>query len=792
MMLLKRLKSVENVNIFSNWQDREVELPHEFARQTVIFGPNGSGKSTLASIFDSIQLSQAGQSPHPDLLAGVQFEVLEDTTIKKRSAEAEMPPTIVYNQAYVNRVLGKAFTEGGEADPLYVLGERNVEIEAEIDTKRSHLSDLQRNRETRTSLLAAARSEKNTLLGAVKSDVDELLGDYDRGRYNKTAFNVTKAEQLLSGQNEIAGSQREQLDHDQLERERYNLTLTVDGVGPDLQIDSPPGLGDLPQRIASVADSTVTARPIPRLEASQPLAEWARQGLELHQADERCGFCDGRLTDERLRQLWAHFDESYDTLHAELDRLDAELRDLADSVKHAWESFTASRDCLPQSAVSELQPQLDRYWEAVHTWIESGLDLISERKNAPFATLERSPAAEPDYGVWHKIQELVGEYNRNLQAQRDNLSTIRRDAERRILRHTAGKHGLPYDSSDSSVREAEEGLRQVDEAIDVTRQAITDLSGQQADVDGRRLASALSQDLFEYFGHRQLQVTYEAREDGNEGYIFWRGDQVATNLSEGEKNAIALLYFLRSLESMGRHETMQDACLVIDDPVSSLDQDAILSAFGFLWSRTQGPNGLMCSQLIILTHNFDFFRFWKQNLRNQWEKDRTDPKAWRRVSFLELQIVTRQRGGTWERTPVLREMGKGVDKWDSEYYYLFEQICKSTVVEYEDLLGLTGNAMRRLLESFVRWKRPQTAMVINAVDDVGAAHEVPGEVTARVVNALNNASHRSELDITHQTRSSALKEDIRAALRFIRQIDREHFEGMCKAVGREPDLAEET
>ena len=115
-------------------------------------------------------------------------------------------------------------------------------------------------------------------------------------------------------------------------------------------------------------------------------------------------------------------------------------------------------------------------------------------------------------------------------------------------------------------------------------------------VEHRRPAVELNEDLPRYLGHGELQHTVKET-----GYEITRNGESAQSLSEGEITAIALLYFLKSLDD--RRFDAANGVVVLDDPVSSLDANALFLAFGFIRERTQDAG-----EIFILTHNFSFFR----------------------------------------------------------------------------------------------------------------------------------------------------------------------------------------
>lgn len=98
-------------------------------------------------------------------------------------------------------------------------------------------------------------------------------------------------------------------------------------------------------------------------------------------------------------------------------------------------------------------------------------------------------------------------------------------------------------------------------------------------------------------------------------FILKRGNAIATRLSEGEKTAIALSYFLVNLESLKADGELKKSIIFIDDPISSLDANHIAQVSSLINSFFFIPNGNSVidnfAQLFICTHNFEFFSFIK-------------------------------------------------------------------------------------------------------------------------------------------------------------------------------------
>ncbi|MCX8000888.1 MAG: AAA family ATPase, partial [Leptospiraceae bacterium] len=80
-------------------------------------------------------------------------------------------------------------------------------------------------------------------------------------------------------------------------------------------------------------------------------------------------------------------------------------------------------------------------------------------------------------------------------------------------------------------------------------------------------AEKVNKYLKDFFGDDQLQL--KPLDEGK--YQIYRGNMLAKNLSTGEKNIIALVYFISKLEETNFN--LCDAIVFIDDPVSSLDSN---------------------------------------------------------------------------------------------------------------------------------------------------------------------------------------------------------------------------
>ncbi len=142
--------------------------------------------------------------------------------------------------------------------------------------------------------------------------------------------------------------------------------------------------------------------------------------------------------------------------------------------------------------------------------------------------------------------------------------------------------------------DSKESVKELGTNIKCLTSEITELEKEITEY--RQPAEELNKDLHKYLGYNELQLDIKQT-----GYTITRGNAPADALSEGEITAIALLYFLKSLSD--KDFKLDDGVVVLDDPVSSLDSNALFLAFNFIRERTKNAD-----QLFVMTHNFSFFR----------------------------------------------------------------------------------------------------------------------------------------------------------------------------------------
>lgn len=786
-MRIENIQSIKNYRIFRNWSPG-LDFAG-FADINLIYANNGSGKSTLASLLCPARSADAWE-------AGVSLEVSEPVTSATRavvsSQDVLWDRVSVFNKDYVADCFDFSV---GEAKALLAVGKVNADREKELRAAKARLNDLTRLTDSLQKEAKQKQAVPNTILKGIGTLVSSTLGGvdgYGRG-YDARAV----AKQLTS-----AMPPEERMAFNPEEEIAKAQSALLEKVAPPLV---PSTEFPATTTISALLARVPTARVIDALAARPEHSAWVQRGLDLHAHANVCLFCSGDLTQERLDALNRHFDASTRELQSELQFLIDEVEDLAASLGKLQAIFPASGLLYP-----EFRHEYDELRATLNIQARKDLSELEALR----ALLERKlqnlhlPLALPEN--WVGGFNLVPDVSQLVQILNDHnertvsFEKVRKRACQRLEAFWIGEQTEAYAEA---VREADVATRASETnatAVRETRHAITAL--ETAELDPLPPAEWLNQRLHTLLGRSDIKVEPV---EGNRYAIYRHGDP-ALHLSEGECTALALLYFVRSLNTAGRNR--RDQIIVIDDPVSSLDENFTIGASSLLWSELVQPSVCSCGaplecpcgkkptrdcgQVFLMTHNFELFRIWS----NQLDRLQTSVrKQGRRFKILELQTQgKRVEVGVARRVPVWRDWGSDEDKnrkglrtrLRSEYHYLFWRAASTLIschedstIEHEmDAAIILPNVCRRMLEGFLSFKFPalmgdfrlQMQKAIDSVDD--------GLTRQRLVTYLHQYSHQERVETTRGVNRPEAVSVLHAVFELIRSQDADHFAAMCSAL----------
>ncbi|WP_433003304.1 AAA family ATPase [Kribbella sp. CA-294648] len=726
--------------------------------KTFVYGRNGTGKSTFAEL-----LRQAARGD-----VALTAEYFEDNGWRKGAMSAAVGGCAhVFNRYYIEDHL-EFFLDGyGPSAGILKLGAANVAAES---SRRELEQEVERQRVRLAAVMAAGKESAgrvDKLKGDAKRRVLDVLGPALPHRYTTQIYTVAKAHKaLIEPAAVVLADTQVTADVEFLSADEFE-TLTVP---PD-----PTDAGSaLAAHVAEVAGRELASRISPALEADRALADWVQAGLALHPAGgDPCRFCtDGVLSAETREAYAAHFDQSLSALRTDLKQTAEDLARTTHALSAWRESLPSPDDVLPgrrsdyQSALDELKVPIDDW----NSFLDALAVVVGERAADPYRPiLEPLPTAPAPIDL-NELTGSVAGHNTDVGSQ----AGLRAQTEAGLIAHLIEPYRAEYANVQRAVPAARRAGDRLENRIKQLQLESERLRSQQHDVG--EMAELINDDLADAFGHVHLSLRVTA--DGT-SYEVLRNNGPALHLSEGERHSLALLYFLRSLEADG--VSPQNDLVVIDDPVTGLDKDALFAAYALVDQRTKE-----FGQVVVLTHDYELFRMflmrYKKLLaasRGAIGKNDKDEIKFPRIQFLEMRACDRAAG---ERRVNLRGMPEKLLNQPTDYHYIFYRIAEAVTDSNTSDLILLGNAARRLLEGFVAFRSPTGGDFQGKIESTANQAKVPEELTQRIVRFAHGSSHREEPNPSVSF-SANVPDELGQVLRFIWTCDEEHFKGMCTAVG---------
>lgn len=266
------------------------------------------------------------------------------------------------------------------------------------------------------------------------------------------------------------------------------------------------------------------------------------------------------------------------------------------------------------------------------------------------------------------LQKAITEHN----AQVDDHNTVVEARYETVLDHIIGSRAEAFRQHEASAKSSQAQSNAAKDGAELAERTLTDI--RQKQFSNSKMAETLTTDLARVYGKGHLSVA--VTEDGK-SYACRRGDVPATHLSDGERTTLSLLYFLRKLEDETVSGDKTSRIVVIDDPSSSLDREALFATHQWLVDTLKG-----FGQFIVLTHDFGLLRLFLKSQGNAWNTSRNkirkgdaDEARFPKVAFLEMYAATKDDARNTQVTPLPSMLVKHT----SEYAYLFAKVMDGVV-----------------------------------------------------------------------------------------------------------------
>ena len=754
---LTRISKIRGYRIFSDFS-----WPtglSDFAQFNLIYGWNGCGKTTLSGLL------RKAERKEPLTAADGDADFLFDaTTIRGAEfAAASLPPIRVFNREFVEASVSASL---GGMTPIFYFGEHSIEKQKQIEILKTE----QKAKNEEALSLKGKKEEAEAGYERFCSDQAALIktllsssGTNSYNNYDKRPFKATCA----------AISKSDPKSKLRTDEQKAALRLKKDSQAQDsikaLSIVLP-NLSELETAVSQLLKKTVVSQVIDELSKAPVVAEWVKEGLALHTGEhdsKTCKFCDQALPKERIKKLEDHFNDEYQELIGSIESEEQRCRKIVEDLEKISIPGKQSFYAHLREDVQAPTTKLNKYKAGAVAIVNSLSAALANKRTKPFEAMalalsegEGTPDAKEAAQAIDELNRVVKKHNEQCENFTKSVADARRELEEchvaEVLTEYDGKNEVIQKAS-LALTEAEKKARELGDNIAKLEEQISEFI---------KPADELTRELGSYLGRTELKFEANAS-----GYTIARYGLPASHLSEGEKTAIAFLYFLKSLQD--KSFPLASGVVVIDDPISSLDTNSIFCAFGFMKDRTKDAG-----QLIILTHNFAFFRQvknWFNHLPHQGKKDISKQPA--RFYMLEATADGSSRNAELSvLDPLLHE-------YESEYHYLFKRVYveANSSVKRASLEAYYGmpNIARRLLEAFLSFRFPaQAEGLSNQLDNVA----FDAAKKSRILRFLHTYSHDGKIAEAEHDLSilAETPQVLKEVLELIASEDAKHYAEMLK------------
>ena len=693
----KTLDSISGLGLFRAFTWDPVQLA-DFDRYNLIYGWNYSGKTTLSRVFQSLEDGRT----HPDFAgATFQFTKGDGSAISSTFAQP-LPQVRVFNREFVNR----NFHDGSDmtgADLIAVIGETNQALKDRLERYQSRVQKVS---DFRTRLIEQRDAVQGTLDNAATAQartINEIVG----GPYTRTHLLRHTIPALPKNFTPLPLSEEDLND----EKEQFRRAGDFEKV--DLFEPDHSAFPNLVRRIHNSLREIATNTALAALQENKDLQRWVETGLEVNAPESPCGFCGAPVTAERWADLKGHFSEAF-----------ADLQKRLQSHKTALEGLVFDAPTLNETTLfPELREGFREALGSVRDCLEkakTATDQILTQISTKLENLESSIGWNPDFAPANALRDSIKELNKVISTHNEKVASaddVRNAAKKNICQHFA----VDYLSAQQVLRRKEK-ITNKDTRIAQCSRATAVIGRQIATVNQEiKDASIAAQKVNDNLTVLMPGDDIEAVKLNDTDFQFQRGGRVATHMSDGERTAVALSYFLAKLEE--GPAPLEETIVVIDDPISSLDENHIYAVHSICEKRLAEAR-----QLFVLTHNSNFFGMTKDWMRG-------------RASSFYMTQRSQDANNEWNSDIV--PLPRMLFKFKSNYHYTY---CRLKLIHEDQSptledLAVTPNMIRSLLEAYLGFIFPERGSLDDKLPKIISCEETCG----KILKFANENSHAHSL-----------------------------------------------
>lgn len=410
------------------------------------------------------------------------------------------------------------------------------------------------------------------------------------------------------------------------------------------------------------------------------VVQWIESGLKLHKEGDNCKFCAGKLDFSDVKSKIAQYKEN------KRHKATEKLKQFREQIQSLLESIKA------------IEKESKTYTTNIGNDIEQHFTAISAKKNTIETLITSCQSKIDNIEIQENFDfELLAETLKELEESISTISKTKNDQlfelRKKLNNLTTlvkGAIGLEILQS-ATIKDKLQEIK--DKEIDLNEKRENNKKKQQ-EIQDLKQQKSLTKDFADFVSQilNDINISLKVELDtDNKNYIIKSTNENATltikDISEGEKNLLALLFFYYELFADNKQQNVKPEIelIIVDDPISSMDDSNKFYILELMKNLLELSN----QQIFVLTHS------WEDYCNLSYGK-----KAWENNQpFATFEI--RKSNGVSELSQL-----KNIEK---PYKYLFKEIFEFSQKREDDLktdcqIYHYPNVMRRVFEEWYSFK----------------------------------------------------------------------------------------
>lgn len=453
------------------------------------------------------------------------------------------------------------------------VGNKAINIEENIE--RISSANVNINQQTE-SLNNKLRDEKNKVFQILNTTLDKARRQFklNTNIKQKQKAKTDPIKALTLWYSDIKKFDVKENSSEELEREKKLLESEIHDLDFQVNISR--------ERFSKLVGALEEATMVPSIGVSNEVARWIQEGLHIHNMNEntsKCKFCGNNFDTQKVAKS---IEEKTNTTHAKLisslEKFKDDLVQLSNSIKH-----------LPSAEQNEdLLKKIDQLIVIITNKIQNTMNIFTVESSLFLEIIKFNENIE-------NKRELINEKIKIINHKIDRIEQIAKSWVGQQL-----KENQQIETSVKNIKEIEEVILKNSIVLKENEQWMSDQKVINSDL---KPFQDLVNQQFIILG---IDFRLEIAADNQHYIIRHKSSQFSIrnkDLSEGERRLLGFLHFYYDLFESPEESLMKQINLVIiDDPITSLDNDNRYYLTELINKFIKKIEGLHC-QLFLLTHS---------------------------------------------------------------------------------------------------------------------------------------------------------------------------------------------